>query len=325
MSFKDFKAYVQEKMQVGIDNLASTSRDLDRKVQPKIKKKLEGVKLRAAKWGKGVIAITVAGLILAGSLIACDFKKDNDTLPSQPPASSSSIGSTSQSPDIYIDSYNGENYYFCSQDYVYELAGKALKNCEKMLTAVDGVSNMGNKGFYQSFFNEDMLAAITFTESTNRIKHEDGSPLTSSTGALGMCQLEPVCIKTVNKWLRDTMTITDKEYTTEDANDPLKSLEMATLAFIRNSKNETKPSDETYKQLGVPYSEELEEKLLYAMYFYGEGNFERACQDGSIFDTYLNPKWKDANGHNYVYTVLKNKQMLISQRQNQHKDDGMGR
>jgi len=334
MSFSEFKKYVTGKFNSGLENASQKLQRVKQEVLPILKKKAEGVKLKAGKIGKGVIVITLSGLLLLNSLVGCgDVKKQDSDVPTRVPVASASkdpskpnkTPSVSDSPNIYIDTFQGEDYYFCSQDYVYDLASKALNNCKSMLTSVDGVTNMGKNGFYQDFFNEDMLAAITYTESTNRIKHADGSPLVSSTGALGMCQLEPDTINTINRWLEDTMTIKDKKYSLEDTSDPLKSLELATLAFIRNSKNETKPSDETYKQLGVPYSQELEEKLLYAMYFYGEGNFEQACQNKTIFDTYLNPDWRDANGHNYVYTVLKNKQMLMAKKQQQNTDYGMGR
>jgi hypothetical protein len=215
---------------------------------------------------------------------------------------------------MYVDTYDGQEYLFCTRDYVYQLAQQALNNCEQLFANDPAVKDMGKNGFYQDFFDEDMLAAITYTESTFRVQKTNGQPLESHTGALGMCQVEPTAIDTINSWLVSPMEVEGVNYTKADANDPLKSLEMATLLLIRNSKNETKPSDETYTQLGVPYSEELEEKLLIAMYFYGEGNVKNACKNRTLFDTYLNPEWRDAYGNNYVYTVLKNKEMLINER-----------
>jgi len=284
---------------------------------------------------KQKIISAISGVLAATSILGASVglascgKNEDPKLPEDKPGQTQiqtqrpDAGYIAPQDGMYQDTFGGEDYIFCTTDYVYQLAGQALDFCEQTFASDPEIKDMGKNGFYQSFFNEDMLAAISFTESSFRVKKANGQPLESSTGALGMCQVEPITIDTINSWLPDTMGVRNLSYTKEDAKDPLKALQMATFALIRSSKNETKPSDETYKQLGVPYSEELEEKLLYAMYFYGEDNFEKACANGTMFSTYLNPEWRDANGNNYVYTVLKNKEMLMAERQqNSRQSDG---
>ena len=332
MSFKEFREYISEKFNAGLEKTADSLRKFENKIVPIIKNHVGEKKLKAAKVATGALVVTLSGMLIALDIALPNKNKDNpttnqpesspvDTIPqdTSPKETDPIYEVPDQGPqegDIYIDTYNGEYYYYCSQEYVYEVANKALDNCEKMLTAIDGVTDMGDNGFYQDFFNEDMLAAIAFTESTNRIKHVDGSPLESETGALGICQIEPITIRTVNKWLEETMTINDKKYTYNDANDPEKAFEIAVLACIRLLKNETRPGDENYINMGAEYSKDLQEKLIYAMYFYGEGNVRDACRDKSIWNTYLNPEWKDAKGReNYVFKVLRNKKYLLDQKQ----------
>ena len=177
------------------------------------------------------------------------------------------------------------------------------------------MSPVGTKSgdFYPEYFNVNMLSAIAYTESTYRYIEADGDPLVSEDGAIGMCQLTPGAIKTINEWLSGTMEL-DKQYTVEDASDPLKSLELAILFNIRNSKNRLKEGKDNYEKMGVKFSLDLQEKLLYAMYFYGEGNVQSAINNGKIFDTYLNPEWRDSNGHNYVNKVLENKEKLYGEK-----------
>ena len=218
-------------------------------------------------------------------------------------------------PDTYVDTYQGIEYRYCSKNYVERLSRQALKNVDKLMHQVPNMSPVGTKtgSFYPEYFNVHMLSAIAYTESTYRYIEADGDPLVSEDGAIGMCQLTPGAIKTINEWLSDTMEL-DKQYTVEDASDPLKSLELAILYNIRNSKNRLKEGKANYEKMGVKFSLDLQEKLLYAMYFYGEGNVQIAINNGKIFDTYLNPEWRDSNDHNYVNKVLENKEKLYGEK-----------
>lgn len=307
MSFKEVSEFLQSKEKSRIN----------RRLLKNTNKKVEPVK-------RMVLLLTALGTLF--SFTACNVidnnNIENESKITSVPIIMNTAQQTQGDENTYIDRYNGEYYLFATQDYVYELLKTALTDIEQMLGEVEGITPVGTQSgkFYPKYFNADMFSAIAFTESTFRIEKSDGSPLVSHTGAVGMCQIEPIAIDTVNKWLRDTMGLNIR-YTLDDANDPQKALEISILYNIRNCKNKAKEGKPIYNQMGVDFSLEMQEKLLYAMYFYGEGNVENSAINGTIMDTYLNPEWKDDNGNNYVYDILKNKEYLINIRtQNIDKD-----
>lgn len=312
MSFKEFKEFL-ERQKANKKDAQKTIKNTSQKFSP---------------LKKGLLLLTALGVVFTFS--ACNSKDIDANYEYEPEMNDTFkdreegiVNEPAQNKgNTYIDRYNGEYYLFATQDYVYELSKTALTDMEQMLGDVNGITPVGTKygDFYPDYFNADMFSAIAFTESTFRIKKSDGSPLVSHTGAVGMCQIEPIAIETINKWLKDTMGV-DISYTIDDANDPQKALEISILYNIRNCKNKAKEGKSIYDQMGVDFSFEMQEKLLYAMYFYGEGNVENSAINGTILDTYLNPNWKDANGNNYVYDTLRNKENLINNKtQNTYND-----
>ena len=188
-----------------------------------------------------------------------------------------------------------------TQDEVKQMAKVALQNVEKELLKNDAtpVANLDGD-FYPEWFNEDMLTTIALLESTYRATEEDGKPLYgervvmedgSIQRARGMCQLLPLAVEDINIWLRDTMG-SDKVYTEKDCDDPIKSLEMASLLLIKNCKNYFKEGKEIYNSLDLKNNPEMQRDLTVASYHYG-GNVSVAYYDGTLLDTYLNPNWRD--------------------------------
>lgn len=302
----------------------TTLKNLNEKQKAKIENRVKRLK----KAGTATLAGLVATGVLASSIAISKHtgkKSDSSQLAPEtpivetfsPPAETTSTQkngylSIPEEP-IYIArwSEDGEEYYFCTEEYVQYLAQQSLLKIEKIFTSIDGVTPVasGTETFYPEYFNYQLLTALANTESSYRIKKVNGEPMKSKDGALGMTQVLPETLDDVNEWLRETIGVKDLQYTPEDLLDPSKAMEVANLALIMFSKNHCKEdcNNPIHEIINRPFSFENQEQYMLCIYNNGIKTIAD-YQKAGVIDEYLIGGSEDA----YVNKVLRYKEYLMS-------------
>ena len=286
-------------------------RFIDALVNPK-----EGEKTRKVdpiRIGSGLIA----GAVLAGGIAIAsrNIKPTTNDPETESYSFSESAPITPPSseivnPNVYHDTYRGQTYLFAREEYVLELARESLTRVENLLMTVDGMTPVGTSSgdFYPEYYNEYLLTALCFTESSYRISDENGNLLKSSAGALGLTQVRPSAIEDLNDWLNNTLGLKNIKYTTEDLNDLNKAMDISNMILIKTCKSHGKVSSKSpiYPYLNESFSLSRQEEILLAIYNNGYSNMLSYIQNGTVYD-YLS----EGNPSNYVNKVLSKKDQLM--------------
>ena len=210
--------------------------------------------------------------------------------------------------NITLQKYGDTSYYIGSTEYVLSLAQNSLDKVEKILKTVDGITPVGsNTGdFYPEYFNEYMLTAIAYCESSFRIKDINGDPLRSKDNALGMMQIRPQTLDDVNHWLKNTMGL-DLQYSVNDLTDPQKSMDIATFILVQSCKNHGKENcnNPIYPYLNESFSMSRQQEIILALYNNGYGNMMEYIQNGTVFE-YLS----EGSKTNYVNKIISTAEKL---------------
>ena len=251
-------------------------------------------------------AFLTASVLTTGAVVAA-IKSGNENI------ATSSVSDTSNSPqqeilnnsnipDIELVTYPGTDYYVCSLPYVNKLAKVTLAKVKSTLSTVNGITPMASDSgdFYPAYFDEHLLTAIAYTESGFRTVDENGVPLTSNSGALGMMQIRPDTLTDVNNWLKNTMEL-DLQYSVEDLSDPAKSMEIATYYLIQTCKNHAKMNcnNPIFPYLKENFSYKRQEEIILAIYNNGYNKMLSYINDGTVYE-YLSEGSKD----NYVNKII---------------------
>ena len=237
----------------------------------------------------------------AGILIGCNSLLNSST--------SIMSDSVIEQSDTFTEEELREVNYKLTEAQVLDMAQNALAKIEKDLVS-HGAGSMGEQGtpFYPEWFNPKMITAISFMESSYRVRNSDGSPLYGSEivgkdgkieRARGMCQILPSTLEYINWWLSSVME-SDLSYTMEDCDNPEKALEICILINISNCKNFFDRDEQIYSDLNFKDNSNLQGKCVIASYKYGAGNVDSSYRNDTLFDTYLNDYWIDGSGSNYV-------------------------
>lgn len=285
---------------------------IDKLVNPQ-----KGETKREPDW-KRLGALVVGGAILAGGVALGSNKISSIKEDNSPPAQISTMAPTTDTKkpeainpnNIYISTYNGTKYFFATEEYMLQLSRESLSRVEAMLKSVDGITPVGTSSgsFYPEYFDEYLLTAVAFTESTYRISDTNGNLLESKDGALGLTQVKPSTLNDLNNWLHGTMGLTSVTYTIEDLHDPSKALDITNLLLIKICKNHGKmtSNNPVYPYLNESFTLERQEEIILAIYNNGYDNIMRYINNGIVYD-YL----KEGSSNNYVNKVLTKKEKLV--------------
>lgn len=216
-------------------------------------------------------------------------KTDYDFTPSQ------------SNPNFEIKSIKGVDYYCCTPECTLELARQSMARIQKLLQSA-GATPVGldSGEFYPEYYNEYLLSGIAMTESSLRVCTTSGEPLVSKDGAIGLMQVLPKTVSTINDWLVDTMGITGLSYTTQDLSNPEKSMDIANLTLIWICKNYCKPNcnNPLYKKMDKEFSLADQKNILIATYEQGPDEMIKHINSGKIA-YYITPE----NSGNYLSKI----------------------
>lgn len=265
---------------------------------------------------KNILAAALAGAMLLGTSVAISQSIKDENEFRNTPAQAEIINPedpSMQNPNInppyntiytptlpeYAKNFNnpiytttwadGKEYWVCSEEFALELSRRALENVENML---QGCGSMGEKNgpFYADFFDEYFIAGNAYAESTLRICQTNGDQMKSKDNAIGMTQILPGTLTTLNNWLTNTMGIHDVKYTEADLNNPEKAVEISTLYYYYICKNYCRDvcNNSVYKLMGIEFSKSRQQELCTAIYNNGIGNIQTYIKNGTIDDYLFN-------------------------------------
>lgn len=257
-------------------------------------------------------ALLLAPAIIAGTIsYSKNAPKENSNLT---PSVTSSVQETINTPisfdnTTYLANYQGEPYYFITEEYALSLASDSLTRVKEMLSTVNGITPVATTTgeFYPEYFNEYLLTALCYTESSYRISKKNGEPLKSNAGAIGLTQVKPETLSSLNNWLHNTLHLNNITYTTEDLSDPSKAMDITTLLLIQICKNHGKMgcNNPIYPYIQESFSLKRQEEIILAIYNNGFNNMKSYVENGTIYN-YLS----EGPASNYVNKILTKKERL---------------
>jgi len=208
----------------------------------------------------------------------------------------------------YYDEYQGEDYLFCPESYILELADFAINKLEQEYKQSGTLTPLEDGGFIPDCISPELVAALCLMESSNRIEDKNGNPIAANNkidnpnSAKGILQQKPVFVTDANNY---SLSHGGDGYTLEDRYNPLTAMEMCVTNLNRIYRAYLQKGRATYTALTQNgYSEEKILGALIVSYSDGEGNMSNWAKSGILEGVLSNPKKTNGYGAPYLRTVL---------------------